>query len=116
MPDQRLAPTPKFCEIGEADACDALRRIRAEPRRCEQLCEFRRHHAIGRGHAGIAPVQVRHDQLQLTRGLRVEGHRKSSISMDFLYATLSIVASCRAAKPPLHPDPDSVALKRSGKR
>ena len=71
------------------------------------FCKFRRHHAVGRGDARIAPVQIRHDQLQIVGGNVLDRHAKLRFA-EFLYATLSIVASSLAPKPTLHRAADSI--------
>ncbi len=45
---------------------DAVRCIGTEPCCAHEASEFRRHHAIGRRDARIAPMQIRHDQLQIS--------------------------------------------------
>ena len=109
MPDQGRAPAPQFQEIAHAHARDAVGRIGTEPGRAHQFGELRRDHAVGRGDARIAPVQVRHDHLEIIGRNVFSAGTKSSSLRHFLYATLSIVASSPAPKPPLHRRPHSFA-------
>ena len=53
---------------------DAVRRIGTEPAGAKHFRKFRRHHAVGRGDAGIAPVQIRHDQLQIAWKFVLDRH------------------------------------------
>ena len=45
-----------------------------------KLGELRRHHAVGRGDARIAPVQIRHDQLQIVSGMCFRFATSGSVS------------------------------------
>src|SRR6202051_601039 len=109
VPDQRRAAAPQSQQISDGHPRHAVGRIGTQPRRTKQSGEFRRHHPVGRGDAGIAPVQIRYDQLQIVSGNALDSHARLHFA-HFLYATLSIVASSLAPKPTLHRGPDSIAL------
>ena len=74
VPDQRRAAAPEFCQIGKTDPRDPLGGMGTEPRGAKHFGELRRHHTVGRSHAGIAPVQIRHDQLQIIRKIVLDRH------------------------------------------
>src|SRR5581483_6152666 len=111
VPDQRRRPPPQPQQIAETHPRDTRGRIAPKPGGAEQLRQMRRDHAAGRSDAGIAPVQVRHDHLQILGDISVVWHENSDFT-EVLYATLSIVTSSTLPKPALHRTADSIARYR----
>src|ERR1700741_1993504 len=93
VPGQRPEPSPQFEKIEGAKPRKGVGPVRADPGGGEALCKLRRHHPIGGGYAGIAAVQVRHDEVEIGQIVpNRQFHAPVSLSLD---ATLSMEASSR---------------------